>query len=148
MNPKQMLFNFGPLANAKRDKSNDEFIADSLSKSSTGEIRLMESICERVNMNKAWKRVIKNGGAPGVVGMKTGHLKGYLHRCGDTVKDAMLNGSYKPYPVRRKEIPKADSSGVRLLGIPTVLDRFVQQALTQILQAIWDHTFSDSSFGY
>ncbi len=126
MNPKQMLFVFGPLTDVTRDRSNDEFIADSLSKSSTGEIRLMESICERVNMNKAWKRVLKNGGAPGVDGMKTGQLKGYLHRCGNTVKDAMLNGSYKPYPVRRKEIPKADGSGVRLLGIPTVLDRLVQ----------------------
>ncbi|MCK9304267.1 MAG: group II intron reverse transcriptase/maturase [Bacteroidales bacterium] len=80
--------------------------------------------------------------------MKTAALKGFLCRCGDYVKGAMLNGTYKPYPVRRKEIPKADGSGVRLLGIPTVLDRFVQQAATQILQAIWDHTFSDSSFGY
>lgn len=148
MNPKQMLFDFGTLANVKRDRSNDEYIANSLSKSSTGEIRLMESVCERVNMNKAWKRVVKNGGAPGVDGMKTGHLKGFLCRCGESVKGAILDGTYKPYPVRRKEIPKADGSGVRLLGIPTVLDRFVQQALTQILQAIWDHTFSDSSFGY
>lgn len=145
---KQMLFDFVPPAQAGRDRTNNEYIAKSLSKSSTGKIRLMESICERVNMNKAWKRVLKNGGAPGVDGMKTGQLKGYLHRCGNTVKDAMLNGSYKPYPVRRKEIPKADGSGMRLLGIPTVLDRFVQQAVTQILQAIWDHTFSDSSFGY
>jgi len=148
MNPKQMLFDFGTLANVKRDKSNDEYIADSLSKSSTGEIRLMESICERVNMNRAWKRVLKNGGAPGVDGMKTGQLKGFLCRCGESVKGAMLSETYKPYPVRRKEIPKADGSGVRLLGIPTVLDRVVQQAVTQILQAIWDHTFSDSSFGY
>ena len=148
MNPKQMQFDFGPLANGKRDRSNDEFIANSLSKSSTGEIRLMESICERVNMNKAWKRVLRNNGAPGVDGMKTGHLKGFLCRCGDSVKGAMLNGTYKPYPVRRKEIPKADGAGVRLLGIPTVLDRFVQQAVTQTLQSVWDHTFSDSSFGY
>ncbi len=148
MKTEQMLFGFETLTDVKRDKGNDVYIANSLSESSTGEIRLMESICERVNMNKALKRVLKNGGAPGVDGMKTGRLKAFLFRCGDSVKEEMLNGSYTPYPVRRKEIPKADGAGVRLLGIPTVLDRFTQQAITQILQAIWDHTFSDSSFGY
>ncbi len=158
MKTEQMLFGFETLTDVKRDKGNDVYIANSLSESSTGEIRLpdafepglrsMESICERVNMNKALKRVLKNGGAPGVDDMKTGRLKAFLFRCGDSVKEEMLNGSYTPYPVRRKEIPKADGAGVRLLGIPTVLDRFTQQAITQILQAIWDHTFSDSSFGY
>ena len=148
MKLKQMEFDFTPMAPAKQGKDKEQYIAKHLSESSTGEIRLMESICERENMNKAWKRVVQNDGAPGVDGMKAKALGVFLRRCGGVVKAALLNGTYKPYPVRRKEIPKPDGVGVRLLGIPTVLDRFVQQAIVRILLAIWDHTFSDSSFGY
>ena len=79
--------------------------------------------------------------------MKTTQLRGYVHRHWDKVKAALLEGAHKPLPVRRVEIPKEDG-GVRLLGIPTVLDRLIQQAMAQVLTAIWDHTFSDYSYGF
>jgi RNA-directed DNA polymerase len=107
----------------------------------------MDSICERENMLAALRRVEQNAGAPGVDGMKTTQLRGFLRRTGRAVKAALLNGTYKPLPARRKEIDKPDG-GVRLLGIPAVLDRFVEQCIAQVLSAIWDHTFSEYSFGY
>jgi RNA-directed DNA polymerase len=79
--------------------------------------------------------------------MTVEHLPGYLMRHWPKIKAALLTGSYKPLPVRRKEIAKPDG-GVRLLGIPTVLDRLIQQAIAQVLQAIWDHTFSEFSYGF
>jgi RNA-directed DNA polymerase len=107
----------------------------------------MDSICERENMLVALRRVEQNAGAPGVDGMKTTQLRGFLRRTGRAVKAALLNATYKPLPARRKEIDKPDG-GVRLLGIPAVLDRFVEQCIAQVLFAIWDHTFSESSHGY
>ena len=148
MEPEQMLLDFGVLAACRKDPLREETIATRLSKSSTGDIRLMESICERENMLGALRRVERNGGAPGVDKMKVTRLRGFLRRTGAKVKAALLDGTYKPLPVRRKEIPKPDGGGVRLLGIPTCLDRFVQQCIVQVLLAIWDHTFSESSYGY
>jgi RNA-directed DNA polymerase len=104
----------------------------------------MESILERNNMNRAIKRVIKNKGAPGVDGMTVRKIKRYLKRHWTKIRKALLNGTYLPMPVRQKEIPKP-GGGVRLLGIPTVLDRVIQQAVTQVLTRIWDHTFSEMS---
>ena len=140
-----------------RDTGPEAFIAKRLSESPTGEIRLpdafgsglrsMESILERKNMQRALRRVRKNDGAPGVDGMTVVELPRYLRRHWETIKADLLAGRYKPMPVRRKEIPKPDG-GVRLLGIPTVLDRLIQQATAQVLQAIWDHTFSESSYGF
>lgn len=144
---KQQELNLQLEPGIKPDRSSEAFIADSLSESPTGEIRLMESILERENMNRALKQVVANKGAPGVDGMKVGQLQGYLNRHGDQIRESLLNGSYEPMPARRKEIDKPDG-GIRLLGIPTVLDRFIQQAIAQVLEKVWDHTFSDSSFGF
>jgi len=129
-----------------RDTSSEELIASYLSESPTGQIRLMESILERNNMKRAIKRVIKNKGAPGVDGMTVRKVKRYLKRHWSKIEQALLEGTYSPMPVKRKEIPKP--GGVRLLGIPTVLDRVIQQAVAQVLNQIWDHTFSEYSFGF
>jgi RNA-directed DNA polymerase len=137
----------GDLPKGRFDKTPQEFIAKRLAESPTGTIRLMESVCERENMRKALHRVEKNKGAPGVDGMKTTQLRGYLRRHWEKIKASLLDGTYKPFPVRRKEIEKPDG-GIRLLGIPTVLDRLVQQAIAQILQEIWDYTFSEYSYGF
>jgi hypothetical protein len=107
-----------------RDYRSEEFIASYLSESPTGQARLMENILERSNMNRAIKRVIKNKGAPGVDGMTVHKVKKYFRRHRDRIEAQLLTGTYVPMPVRRKEIPKP--GGVRLLGIPTVLDRVIQ----------------------
>jgi RNA-directed DNA polymerase len=107
----------------------------------------MESVCERQNMRRALRQVRKNKGAPGIDGMTVEELPGYIKRHWPRIKAELLAGVYKPLPVRRKEIDKPDG-GVRLLGIPTVLDRLIQQAIAQVLQAIWDHTFSEFSYGF
>jgi len=143
----QLLLNGGEEAASRKDTSREEYIAAHLMESSTGEIRLMEAICERENAIKALKRVESNKGAPGIDKMKVTRLRGFLRRTWKTVKAELMNGTYKPLPVRRKEIPKPDG-GVRFLGIPTVVDRFVQQCIAQVLQAIWEHTFSAYSYGY
>jgi len=147
MNAMQMQWEFGGLAKGRLDRSHNEFIAARLSKSPTGEDRLMEMICERENMLKALQRVESNKGAPGVDGMKTTQLRGYLRRHWDKIKKALLEGTHKPFPVRRAEIPK-ENGGIRLLGIPTVLDRLIQQAMAQVLSAIWDPTFSEHSYAF
>jgi len=107
----------------------------------------MESILECNNMRRAIKRVIKNKGAPGVDGMTVRKLKRYFNRHRAKIERALLDGTYTPLPVRQKEIPKP-GGGVRLLGIPTALDRAIQQATAQVLTRIWDHTFSEMSFGF
>jgi len=131
----------------KPDLSSADFIAARLAESPTGDIRLMESICERENMRKALRRVEKNKGAPGVDGMKTTQLRGYIRRNRQWIKAALLTGAYKPLPVLRTEIEKPDG-GMRPLGIPAVVDRLIQQATLQVLQGIWDHTFSEHSYGF
>lgn len=130
-----------------RDTGPEAFIAKSVSESPTGEVRLMESILERENMQRAMRRVRENDGAPGIDGMTVEELPRYLVRHWERIKADLLAGLYKPSPVRRTEIPKPNG-GVRLLGIPTVLDRLIQQAVAQVLQAIWDHTFSECSYGF
>jgi len=107
----------------------------------------MEAIVERNNLRKALARVKANKGAPGIDGMTFEDLAPYLKEHWPTIRAQLLDGSYKPQPVRRVEIPKA-SGGTRPLGIPTVLDRFIQQAVMQVLQAEWDPTFSEASFGF
>jgi RNA-directed DNA polymerase len=91
--------------------------------------------------------VKRNKGAAGLDGMTFEDLTPYLKEHWPTIRAQLLNGTYKPQPVRRVEIPKA-SGGKRPLGIPTVLDRFIQQAMMQVLQAEWDRTFSETSFGF
>jgi len=107
----------------------------------------MEAIVERENLKKALARVKRNRGAPGSDGMSVDDLASYLKEHWPTIRAQLLDGTYKPQPVRRVEIPKA-SGGTRPLGIPTVLDRFIQQAAMQVLQANWDRTFSEASFGF
>ncbi len=131
----------------KVDTSSEEFVASYLSESPTGKIWLMESILERENMNRAIKQVVKNKGAPGIDGMTVKRLKGYYKRHYTKIRQAILDGVYEPQPVRQKEIPKS-GGGVRLLGIPTALDRLIQQAVSQVLTKIWNHTFSECSFGF
>jgi RNA-directed DNA polymerase len=107
----------------------------------------MEAVVERNNLRKALARVKANKGAAGIDGMTFEDLAPYLKEHWPTIRAQLLDGTYKPQPVRRVEIPKA-SGGQRPLGIPTVLDRFIQQAVMQVLQADWDRTFSDMSFGF
>ncbi len=108
---------------------------------------LMEEVCQRDNLWKALKRVQANKGAPGVDGMTVRKLPKYLKRHWPKIREQLLAGTYRPQPVKRVEIPKPDG-GVRKLGIPTALDRFIQQAVLQVLQARWDRTFSEHSYGF
>jgi RNA-directed DNA polymerase len=110
--------------------------------------RLMEEVCERENLKEALRRVKANKGSAGVDGMTVGELTGYLKQQWPAIREQLLSGTYKPKPVRRAEIPKPDGGGVRKLGIPSVLDRFIQQAVMQVLQRQWDRTFSDHSYGF
>src|SRR5271169_3625339 len=107
----------------------------------------MEAIVERNNLRKALEQVRRNKGAPGVDGMSVNKLASHLKEHWLAIRAQLLEGTYEPQPVRRVEIPKA-SGGTRALGIPTVLDRFIQQAVMQVLQADWDPTFSAHSFGF
>jgi RNA-directed DNA polymerase len=109
--------------------------------------RLMEEVCERENLIEALRRVKANKGSAGGDGMTVGELTDYLKQQWPAIQEQLLSGTYEPKPVRRVEIPKPDG-GVRKLGIPTVLDRFIQQAVMQVLQRRWDWTFSDHSYGF
>src|ERR1700681_2810121 len=108
---------------------------------------LMEVIVERDNLRKALAHVKRNKGAAGIDGMSLDALASYLKDHWPTIKVQLLEGTYKPQPVRRVEIPKA-SGGTRPLGIPTVLDRFIQQAVLQVLQGDWDTSFCEESYGF
>jgi RNA-directed DNA polymerase len=112
-----------------------------------GSQRLMEEVCERENRREALKRVRANQGSPGIDGMTVEELPAYLEQHWPAIREQLLSGTYEPKPVKRVEIPKPDG-GVRKLGIPTVLDRFVQQAVQQVLQKQWDPTFSEHSYGF
>src|SRR5689334_22107645 len=109
--------------------------------------RLMEEVCERENCRQALSRVRANKGSAGVDGMTVHEVTDILKQHWPAIREQLLSGTYKPKPVRRVEIPKPDG-GVRKLGIPTVLDRFIQQAVMQVLQRRWDRTFSDHSYGF
>ncbi|NTW37902.1 MAG: group II intron reverse transcriptase/maturase, partial [Syntrophobacteraceae bacterium] len=111
------------------------------------EERLMEEIVSRGNMHKAYNRVVSNKGAAGMDNMSTGQLKGYLQTDWPSIKEALLNGTYQPQPVRKVEIPKP-GGGTRMLGIPTVLDRLIQQAVYQELGPLFEPGFSASSYGF
>lgn len=107
----------------------------------------MEAVCERNNCQQALARVKANKGSAGIDGMTVEQLPAYLAQHGPIIREQLLSGTYKPQPVKRVEIPKPDG-GMRKLGIPTVLDRFIQQAVLQVLQRSWDRTFSDHSYGF
>jgi len=108
---------------------------------------LMEGVVTQENATAAWLAVKRNGGAPGIDGMTTQQLRDHVRKHWETIRAKLLAGTYVPSPVRRVEIPKPNG-GMRLLGIPTVLDRWIQQMLLQTLQAIFDPTFSAHSFGF
>jgi RNA-directed DNA polymerase len=109
--------------------------------------QLMEEVCDRENLERAWKRVRANKGGPGVDGMTIDDAKGFLREHWPDIRSQLLAGTYQPQPVKRVEIPKPDG-GVRKLGVPTVVDRLIQQALLQVLQKRWDPTFSEHSYGF
>src|ERR1041384_5550998 len=109
--------------------------------------QLMEEVCERENCKQALARVKANKGSAGIDGMTVLQLPEHLKQHWPVIREQLLNGTYKPQPVKRVEIPKPDG-GVRKLGIPTVLDRFIQQAVMQVLQRRWDRTFSEHSYGF
>lgn len=111
------------------------------------DIQLMEHVVERFNLRCALHKVRSNKGSAGIDGMTVDGLSAYLKQHWPTVKAQLLNGTYRPRPVKQVMIPKPDG-GERKLGVPTVLDRFIQQALLQVLQPEWDRTFSHSSFGF
>ena len=108
---------------------------------------LMEQILSSDNLNRAYLQVVRNKGAEGVDGVKYTELKEHLAKNGENIKEQLRARKYKPQPVRRVEIPKPDG-GVRNLGVPTVTDRFVQQAIAQVLTPIYEEQFSENSFGF
>jgi RNA-directed DNA polymerase len=110
--------------------------------------RLMEEVCKQENCQQALRRVKANKGSPGVDGMPVRELADYLKQHWPAIREQLLSGTYRPRPVKRVEIDKPDGGGVRKLGVPTVLDRFIQQAVLQVLQKRWDRTFSDHSYGF
>jgi RNA-directed DNA polymerase len=112
-----------------------------------GEEHLLEQVVERGNLLAALRRVKRNGGRPGIDGMTVEEVPGYLREHWPTIRAALLAGTYRPQPVKRVEIPKPGGGG-RQLGVPTVLDRFIQQAWLQVLQPEWDKTFSYGSYGF
>lgn len=111
-------------------------------------LQLMEAVVARSNMFAAYDRVMENKGAAGVDEMPLDHLKPYLKEHWPRIKEELLNGRYEPLPVRGVEIPKPGGQGTRLLGIPAVIDRLIQQALLQVLTLIFDPKFSQYSYGF
>lgn len=131
----------------KSPKGVEEFVARCHQETSVIEHSLMEEVVEKGNLWKALKQVRRNGGALGIDAMTVKELPGYLKENWLWIKGELLIGTYRPSAVKRTEISKP-SGGKRQLGIPTVLDRFIQQALNQVLQKRWDKTFSPSSYGF
>src|SRR6201998_4826277 len=125
----------------------EPFVAKPAPESSAVTEQLMEEVCNRENLVRAWKRVRQNKGGPGVDGMTIDDAKDYLREHWPSIRSQLLAGTYQPQPVKRVEIPKPDGGG-RKLGVPRVVDRLIQQALLQVLQGQWDPTFSEHSYGF
>ncbi len=132
-------------AQEARGKGTESLLAAHGYESPANTERMMEEICEWGNLKEAMRQVKANKGSAGIDGMSVEELPDYVDLVG--IREQLLSGTYEPQPVKRVEIPKPDG-GVRKLGIPTALDRFVQQAVMQVLQQQWDRTFSDSSYGF
>ena len=147
----QLLLAFAQEGRSESPRACDEgpvlHAANSQTESPTSSDRLMESICDPRNFAQAMAKVIANGGSPGVDGMRVTQLEKYFERHRDRITRELLTGTYRPQPVKRVEIPKPDG-GTRKLGVPTALDRLIQQAILQVLSPQWDPTFSDHSFGF
>ena len=147
----QLMLAFAAEGRSESPKTADEGterpVAKRTSESPTQIEPLMEEVCERRNLEQALKRVMANKGGPGVDGMTVQQLPAYLKRHWPKIREQLLAGTYRPQPVKRVEIPKPDG-GVRKLGVPTALDRLIQQAVLQVLQYRWDRTFSEHSYGF
>jgi RNA-directed DNA polymerase len=128
-------------------RGTESLVAECISESPAGTRELMEEVCERKNVIRALKHVQAKKGSPGIDGMTVEELTGYLRENWLSIKGQLLSGTYKPSPVKRVEIPKPEG-GIRRLGIPTVVDRFIQQAILQVLQGRYDRTFSEHSYGF
>lgn len=109
---------------------------------------LMERVVTQENATAAWLAVKRNGGAPGIDGMTTEALRDHVRKHWESIRTKLLAGTYGPSPVRRVKIPKPNGGGIRLLGIPTVIDRWIQQMLLQVLQDIFDPLFHANSYGF
>ncbi len=148
---KQLLLAFGSEGRGEspdaEHKGTEPLVAKPAVESPAEEERLMEEVCDRKNLEIAWKRVRGNKGSPGVDGMTIDAAVEYLREHWPTIRSQLLEGTYQPQPVRRVEIPKPDG-GVRKLGVPCVVDRLIQQSLLQVLQKRWDPTFSEHSYGF
>ena len=146
----ELDFSFTPTGEAREagreETESPPVVSDPESPASTN--RLMEEVCKRGNLKEALRRVKANKGSAGVDGMTVDGIADYLKQHWPAIREQLLNGTYEPKPVRRVEIPKPDGGGMRKLGIPSVLDRFIQQAVMQVLQRRWDRTFSDHSYGF
>jgi RNA-directed DNA polymerase len=134
-------------APVSRYEGSEPFVAKSAPESPTLTEQLMEEVCDQENLERAWKRVRRNKGSPGVDGMTIDDAKDYLREHWPSIRARLLDGTYQPQPVKRVEIPKPDG-GIRELGVPCVVDRLIQQALLQVLQKRWDPTFSEHSYGF
>src|SRR5437016_4281696 len=125
----------------------EPFVAKPTRESPASAEQLMEEVCKRENLVRAWKRVRSNQGGPGVDGLTIDNAKDHLREHWPSIRSQLLEGTYQPQPVKRVEIPKPDG-GIRKLGVPCVVDRLIQQALLQVLQKRWDRTFSEHSYGF
>lgn len=145
----ELAFARGPEGEAERTvrKGTESLRAENQAESPAAADRMMEEVCEPKNLKQALRRVNGNRGAPGIDGMRVEELVGHLIRHWKEIREALLNGEYRPQAVRRVEIEKPDG-GKRLLGVPTALDRLVQQALLQVMQQRWEPTFSEHSYGF
>ncbi len=130
-----------------RALTDERITENNITNADSKENGLLEQILDRENLNKAFKQVKKNKGSHGVDGMKVEHLLQYLKDNGDELQETILEGKYRPNPVRRVEIPK-DNGKKRKLGIPTVVDRVIQQAILQVLSPIYEPKFSETSYGF
>ena len=136
-----------PLAKLLRPESTDPASDDQPALSASSDDALMELILAPRNLERAWRQVKGNQGAPGPDGMTIREFEAWARENWPAVRQQLLDGTYRPSPVRRKSISKEDG-GERLLGIPNVLDRLIQQAISQVLTPVFDPTFSESSFGF
>jgi RNA-directed DNA polymerase len=143
-------FHSAPTGEARRStgEATESLLTVHAHESPASRHQLMEEVCEQENLKQALQQVKANKGSPGIDGMTVEELPDYLQQHWPAIREQLFNGTYKPKPVRRAEIAKPDGGGMRKLGIPTVLDRYIQQAVMQVLQRQWDPTFSDHSYGF
>jgi RNA-directed DNA polymerase len=142
------LFDEGSEAPRSEAEGTETLRAERATENPAESQQLMEVVVDRENLRAALKRVRANAGSSGIDGMTVDELPEHLKQHWLTIREQLLTGTYQPQAVQRVEIEKQDGSGMRKLGIPTVLDRFIQQAVLQVLQRRWDPTFSEHSYGF